>query len=414
MTRPRSTSAPFIAALIGVTLTGILAGMVGMSARESFQLAAIACIAAAVAGGLGALALERLKRASLGIQTIIVALTAIAAVAVGAGTAASRMFISSHDLRTLGVMLSAAATTGSVIALTLGRRVSAVGRWLEATTRRIGEGAAPDPLPAPAPAEFVRLAGALEVMARQLREARAAERALESSRRELVAWVSHDLRTPLAGIRAMAEALEDEVVADSETTARYHRTMRIEADRLSELVDDLFELSRIHAGSLRLEMQRVNLEDLVSDALSAASGVARSEGVALDRYFDPNAPPLYGSAPDLARVIRNLLENAIRHTPSDGIVRVETGTDDDHAVIVVADSCGGIPSGDIDRVFDVAWRGEAARTPGGDGGGGLGLAIARGIVEAHRGAIDVRNEGPGCRFTVRLPLDKGSGVAPLR
>jgi signal transduction histidine kinase len=324
------------------------------------------------------------------------------------------MFISSHDLRTLAVMLSAAATTGSVIALMLGRRVATVGRWFEATTHRIADGDAPSPLPAPAPVEFVRLADALGDMAHRLREARAAERALERSRRELVAWVSHDLRTPLAGIKAMAEALEDEVVADPETTARYHRTMRIEADRLSELVDDLFELSRIHAGSLRLEMQRVSLEDLVSDALSAASGVARSEGVALDGRFEPDAPLLYASAPDLARVIRNLLENAIRHTPSDGIVRVETGTDNDHAVIVVADSCGGIPADDIDRVFDVAWRGETARTPGGNGGGGLGLAIARGIVEAHRGAIDVRNEGAGCRFTVRLPLDRGRGEPPLR
>lgn len=404
-------AAPILAAILGALVTGLAAVLVGMPFDESVQLTALAGLAAIVIGVLGALLLAVFMRRSLATQISLVVITAVVAVAVGAATAANRMFISSHDLRALAVVLVAAAAAGTVIALTLGRRIYRVIRWLEATARRIGEGKIPEALPSPAPHEFARLARVLEETAQRLEEARAAERAVERSRRELVSWVSHDIRTPLAGIRAMAEALEDEIVDDPATMARYHRTMRVEADRLSDLVDDLFELSRIHAGTLKLEMERVSLGDLVSDALSAAAGVAKSEGVLLDGSLEADTPRLRASAPEIARVIRNLLENAIRHTPSDGVVRVETGADQSHAYIVVADSCGGIPDQDIERVFDVAWRGEPARTPGGDGGGGLGLAIARGLVEAHQGEIEVRNEGRGCRFTVRLPLGDTSQEA---
>jgi signal transduction histidine kinase len=180
--------------------------------------------------------------------------------------------------------------------------------------------------------------------------------------------------------------------------------MRIETDRLAGLVDDLFELSRINAGALRLQMERASLGDLVSDAIATASVTAESRGVRLQGRLTTEAPEVDLSVPDMARVLRNLLENAIRHTPSDGAVVVEAGVEDEHAYLSVADTCGGIPEPDIGRVFDVAFRGASARTPD-DGGAGLGLAIARGIVQAHHGQINVRNEGSGCRFTVRLPLD---------
>src|SRR6202035_3714433 len=166
-----------------------------------------------------------------------------------------------------------------------------------------------------------------------------------TSRRELVAWVSHDLRTPLAGLRAMAEALEDGIVRDYETVSTYHTQMRREADRLTTMIDDLFELSRIHG-----------------------------------------------------RALRNLVTNAIRHTPSEGIVQVQGEVERGMARVSVADACGGIAPDALPRVFDVAFRGETARTPGGDNGAGLGLSIARGIVEAHAGQIAVRNAGPGCLF----------------
>ncbi|MGH9005781.1 MAG: sensor histidine kinase, partial [Acidimicrobiia bacterium] len=240
-----------------------------------------------------------------------------------------------------------------------------------------------------------------------LDQARTRERTLEASRRELVAWVSHDLRSPLAAIRAMAEALEDGVVSDPDTVANYHHRLSGEVDRLAGLVDDLFELSRTQAGVLRLQVEMVSLSDIVSDALSGAVPVAEAKGVRLEGHLRGACPELELSTPEVARALRNLLENAIRHTPADGTVSVEAGVEGDAAYVSVVDACGGIPETDLERVFDVAFRGEAARTPG--RGAGLGLAIARGMVEAHGGEIDVRNEPEGCRFTVRLPLGDGAG-----
>jgi signal transduction histidine kinase len=314
------------------------------------------------------------------------------------------MFLADHDLQQLFVILLASGTAGVLVAISLGRRVLEASRSLGEATRRIGEGQVPSELERPSTAELAALATELETMSRRLDEARERERALDASRRELVAWVSHDLRTPLAGIRAMAEALEDGVVTDRETVARYHRTLRMEADRLAQLVDDLFELSIIQAGALHLEMERASLGDMVSDALAGASVLAETKGVRLEGRIDGAAPEIVLSTPGMSRVLRNLLENAIRLTPADGTVWVETGVVEDLAFVAVADQCGGIPETDLSRLFDPAFRGEVARTPRSDGSPGLGLAIARGIVEAHRGDISVRNEGRGCRFTVRLPL----------
>lgn len=241
------------------------------------------------------------------------------------------------------------------------------------------------------------------------REARERERAAEASRRELVAWISHDLRSPLAGIRAMAEALADGVVAEPDEVAGYAARIGSETSRLSGMVDDLFELSRITAGALSLTMAAVPLREVVGDALAAQAPVALRKGVRV--LADAQAwPTVLGSDTELGRVVRNLLANAIRHTPPDGTVTVRVDRDGTDAVLAVDDACGGIPDAELARVFDVAFRGAAARTPeSGDqpAGAGLGLAIAKGLVEAHHGRIDAHNHGPGCRFEVRLPLAAG-------
>jgi signal transduction histidine kinase len=154
---------------------------------------------------------------------------------------------------------------------------------------------------------------------------------------------------------------------------------------------------------LELHMERVSLGDLVSDALAGASPVAAAKGVRLEGRLDGPPAEIEVSASEVLRALRNILENAIRHTPSDGTVTVEAGRDDAGAYVSVADTGGGIPEQELPRIFEVAFRGDAARTPG-DAGAGLGLAIARRFVEAHRGDITVRNENGGCRFTVHLPL----------
>jgi signal transduction histidine kinase len=179
--------------------------------------------------------------------------------------------------------------------------------------------------------------------------------------------------------------------------------MRLAVDRLAGMVDDLFEMSRIHAGALRLSLSRVPLSDLVDEAVVGADALARARGVALSAEVN-TLLAVRVDPREISRALTNLVANAIRHTPSDGAVRVEAGERDGHAVLSVTDACGGIPTDDLDRVFDVAWRGTAARTPEPLAGAGLGLAIVRGIVEAHSGEVDVRNVSGGCRFEVRLPV----------
>lgn len=351
-----------------VTLATVTAGLLiaigaaaslGLPAGDAAQLVAISFGVSIMAYAGGRLALRRSR------SPLVVALIPVVAVAFGSLAAAEAMFVSSHDLSALVVVVAAAGTAGVLGALALASELNRARRQLLAAAER--------------------------------------ERALESSRRELVAWVSHDLRTPIAGIRAMVEALDDGVVVDPEDVRRYHQQLMTEADRLGQLVDDLFELSRIEAGTLAVSVERVALDELVSDVVASAAVMAGAKGVRVDGRLDVRSPVVAGSAPELTRVVRNLLDNAIRHTPPGGTVEVAVCGGEHHAEVSVLDGCGGIPAHDLDRVFDLAYRGDAARTPGTAGGAGLGLAIARGLVDVLDGDIAVRNEPGGCRFTVRLP-----------
>jgi signal transduction histidine kinase len=392
-----------LAILAGGFTTAWVAELVGIPRADSIQLTLMAGGGALAAGGVGAAALHALRRRSIAAQSVVVAFAALGAVSAGALLAARGMFISAHDLAALVVVLFAAATVGLVIAFLLGRRVGQASENLSVAARGLGEGEARSFAAESDPLELASLARELDQMRVKLEQTRARERAMDASRRELVAWVSHDLRTPLAGIRAMAEALEDGVVTDEETVRRYYGNLRQETDRLARLVDDLFELSRINAGALSLNFTPVSLADLVSDALAGASALAEIKGVNLEGAVAGSAV-VEASVSELSRALHNLLENAIRYTPSEGSVSLEAGLADGHAVVTVSDECGGIPEGDLSRVFDLAFRGKAARTPDSNGGAGLGLAIARGIVEAHNGGIEVQNLAPGCRFTIRLPI----------
>jgi signal transduction histidine kinase len=215
--------------------------------------------------------------------------------------------------------------------------------------------------------------------------------------------MSHDLRTPLAGMRAIVESLADRVVVDTETVDRYHKQLRLEIDRMARMVSDLFELSRVQ-GPMKLRLERLAADDLVEEALASADPVARAKGIRLVARTSAGLPVTVDSE-EFGRVMRNLLLNAIRHTPSEGTIAVTAGVSEAPGAVsfTVTDGCGGIPEDDLPRVFETAFRGDAARTTASDQGAGLGLAIARGIVEAHRGVIRVDNHGRGCRFEVRLP-----------
>lgn len=372
-----------------------------------YTVAGIAVVACAA--GIGVLRL--LAARSVATTLNVIAAVTVAATLVGVTVSASEMFIAQADLDVVIAIVVIAGIAGFAVALLIGRRVSAASRLLLGAVREVGESGEYHPPGAVLPAELAELSSALEMAHDRLAAARDRERALESSRRELVAWVSHDLRTPLAGLRAMTEALEDRVVTDQATVDRYHAQIRTETDRLTLMIDDLFELSRIHAGALRLSRHRVGLDDLIGEALISAEPLARAKGVQLRGSAQAGLPVCVDAA-EVGRALRNLVTNAIRHTPSEGVVEVLGCRQSGMATVSVSDSCGGIPDEHLPRVFDVAFRGESARTPGPGEGAGLGLSIARGIVEAHHGQIGVRNAGSGCEFVIRLPLADAPALAP--
>jgi signal transduction histidine kinase len=226
---------------------------------------------------------------------------------------------------------------------------------------------------------------------------------IETSRRELMAWISHDLRTPLAGLRAMSEALEDGVARDP---AAYHRQMRGQVDRLSALVDDLFELSQIQAGVLRVAPAPVPLRPLLEQVVAELAPIGGVRGIRIE--VDADDAEIVADGRLLSRVIANLVVNALQHSSEDALVRVTARRrDDGRAHLTVEDAAGGIAAEHLERIFEAGWRGDPSRTPGplvGRGAGaGLGLAIARGIVHAHDGRIEASNVGGGSRFDIHLP-----------
>jgi signal transduction histidine kinase len=313
------------------------------------------------------------------------------------------IMLSASDRVVMLELMGISGLASLAVSLIVGRSIARASRALLDSVHEVGESGIYTPPDKPLPAELAGLSAGLTEAHDKLGQARARQQSLEASRRELVAWVSHDLRTPLAGLRAMAEALEDHVVTDPREVSRYHSQIRVETERLAVMIDDLFELSKIHAGALRLSRRVVGLEDVVAEVVASAEPVARSKGVRLTGSAVRGMPVLLDSA-EFGRAVRNLMVNAIRHTPPGGIIEVLGEIRSGMACVSVADECGGIPQEDLSRVFDVAFRGESARTPDPSGGAGLGLSIARGIVEAHSGEISVHNTGPGCEFLIMLPL----------
>lgn len=342
------------------------------------------------------------KRA--GTQVLVVALAPLMATWVGALVAARAMFINAHDLTALTVIAATSAVVGVLAAWQLAARIRRDAVALEDMSRDIAAGATPTEAPDASVSELGRLGEQLAAMSRELVDAHERELLLERSRRELVAWVSHDLRSPLAGIRAMAEAIEDGVVDDPDDVQRYLHSIGAETDRLTLLVDDLFELSRITSGAIDLTPRPIAVEELVGQVVEHVQPAARARGI--DLVCDLGAGhPLLVSPAEATRVLRNLLDNAVRHTAPGGSIRVSVTTEATDAVVSVIDECGGIPPDDLDRVFDIAFRGDTARSRDHEalGGGGLGLAIAKGLAEAQAGSIAVSNHVGGCCFTVRFP-----------
>jgi signal transduction histidine kinase len=378
----------------------------------SADLPAVAVLLAVAGGGGGLLALLLIRPAVLGrlggVRAQLVGASLVCSLLLlGMMLAGARaMFISGHDLSLLLTMLTFAAALsvgfGLLYAMPLSSRIERV----RAGTDRIAGGQLDSEVRVEGHDEVARLADDFNRMARALEEAAEREREMEKARRDLVAAVSHDLRTPLASTRALVEALADGVAADPQTESRYLSSASRELAHLSRLVDDLFELARIDAGVLQLSLEEASLHDLISDTISSFQPQAEQQGVRLAGEIVGDVDPVLANPPRLQRVLHNLVSNALRHTPADGTVTLRATCVGKEARVEVSDTGEGIAAEDLPRVFERSFRAERSRTRAEKEktpGAGLGLAIARGLVEAHGGTMDVESDlGRGSRFRFTL------------
>lgn len=329
---------------------------------------------------------------------------------------ARMMFLSEHDLTLAGLLLLFASGICISFGYFISGSITQTITDLVRATRQVGEGNFATRVETTGKNETAQLAQAFNAMAERLGQAEADTRALDIARRDLVAWASHDLRTPLTSLRAMIDALYDGVVTDPETVTRYLRQSHAEVARMNGMIDDLFELTQLDTGHLPLRLEPASLGDLISDTLEAFGGRVREKGVSLAGRVEPGVDPVCCAPDKIGRVLRNLVENAIRYTPTGGSIQMDAHAEKSSVVVSVVDTGQGISPQDLPRVFERFYRGERSRTREGTGGSeqttiqsGLGLAIAKGLVESHGGEIWVTSElGKGTAITFSLPRQKSA------
>jgi len=274
---------------------------------------------------------------------------------------------------------------------------------LKEAAEKLAEGSLQTRVPANGRDEVAALARTFNLMAEQLEAADNRQRELERLRADLIAWVGHDLQTPLASMRAILEALENDVVDDPQTVKRYLGTAQRDVRSLSILIDDLFQMAQLDTGGFPLDRAQSSLSDLISDTLESFSELALRQGVKLEGSVDSNVDPVIMDTQRIGRVLNNLIGNAIRHTPAAGRVDVRVMRTSSGVEVCVSDTGEGIRADDLPHIFESFYRGEKSRSRS-TGGAGLGLAISRGIVHAHGGRITVQSEsGRGSQFMFNLP-----------
>ena len=326
----------------------------------------------------------RLQLAGLGLLAVVLPLAAVS-------VSGAVMFSSGHDMILLFVA-AGASSAALAAALVLGRSISRRIERLSFASQALARGDLAVRASEEGPAELAALASSFNEMAADLER-------LFDARRELVAWASHDLRTPLASLQAMLESVEDGL-AEPE---RYLPAMRAQVTTLGGLVDDLFELARIDAGALTLEIGEAQLSPLVMSCLQGLEAEALARHITLEARCDDGTASVRCAPDKVERVLFNLVTNALRHTPSDGSVAVVIEPHAEEVQVTVEDTGEGLPAESARRVFDRFWRGDAARTRE-KGGAGLGLAIARGLVQAQGGRIWAEDRpGGGARISFTLP-----------
>jgi signal transduction histidine kinase len=407
----RSAALALLACLAGAAVVGVPYGW--HAAWVTFAL--VGAVAAAALAGAHLAAAHRRALGGLSRQLALGVALAVGAVLIAVWLAAEEMFVSNHD----ALVVSAMTAVGGVVAVR-GFRLLARGalRDVEALRdglRAVGEGERNVRVRAGGRDELAELAAEANATIARLGEEERARDAADRARRELVAAVSHDLRTPLASLRLLVESVEDGV-ATGETRERYLREMRTHVRALSVLIDDLFELSRLEAGEIAWSVHELEVGELVSETVSALRAQAAARGVAVRVELPPGDVLAEANAEKVQRVLFNLIVNAIRHTPADGsvVVRAQNApaTGGGAVEIEVADDGAGVAPEERERVFEPFYRGGADAAARSGDGAGLGLAVARAIVEAHGGRIWLEPAVPhGTRVRFTLRPGAGAGAA---
>ena len=372
--------------------------------RELLWLLSITAIAS---GGIGYLS-NRLgwwsRSRSVRLTLTVGYLLAVGLVYLNVFVTARLMFASEHDLKLASILLLFAGGIALSFGFFLSASIAESVRKVVAGADAVAGGDLSARVAVSGNDEIAELATAFNRMAAQLQEADARQKELETLRRDLIGWVSHDLRTPLTSMQVLIEALADRVVYEPETVDRYLRTIQTDIRSLSTLIDDLLELAQLDAGELRFAVGPHSLGDLISDTLESMRPLAEHEGVALSGKVNPGVDPVIMAPEKVSRVLTNLINNALRHTHAGGNVMVEARreSDSDSVVVDVRDTGEGIPPDDLPHIFERFYRGEKSRSRS-TGGAGLGLAITKGIVEAHGGRLWVQSEvGKGSTFSFSL------------
>jgi signal transduction histidine kinase len=313
------------------------------------------------------------------------------------------MFVSAHDFLLLSLLLTFAAILSASFGYLLAANMARSLQLLCLGARQVAAGDFATRIHLTEVDELSEVADAFNFMSKELERSVARQKELEQARRDLIAAVSHDLRTPLTSIRAMVEALADDVVTDPPTVQRYYGAVRSQIENLSGLINDLFELSQLETGQVTLAMEPVNLNDLLSDVLESMQAQAGAKNVSLKGIFSEDLPIIKGELAKIQRVIYNLVQNAIRHTPASGSISLATLVVPEGVQVEVADTGEGITPEDLPHIFEQFFRSDKSRSRE-TGGAGLGLAIAKRIIEAHHGRIWVESQlGQGTRFRFVLP-----------
>jgi len=316
---------------------------------------------------------------------------------------AQMMFASEHDLLLAIVLLVFAGGMAMVLGYFLSSTITDRVRLLKSAAEKLAEGDLKTRVPVQGRDEVAALARTFNQMAEKLEYADQKQRELERLRADLIAWVGHDLQTPLASIRAILEALEDGMVDDPQTIKRYLNTAQRGVRSLSALIDDLFQMAQLNAGGMPLDRAKSSLADLISDTLESFSELAARQQIKLEGSIDPDIDPVYMDTQRIGRVLNNLVSNALRYTPGQGRVKVHARRTDEGVEVIVSDTGEGIGEQDLPHIFESFYRSEKSRSRA-TGGAGLGLAISRGIVQAHGGEIKVQSEpGRGSQFMFSLP-----------